>query len=119
MANTKSSTQETQSARPPVDMNPTPSHRPFSWLSIGAESDPSAQFAARIMDIAAGTKVIAQIMRSHAHDLRYLADGSPGVVPLMSDNDIDALAGLAAVALDDLYDMAAAQVACLEKGATA
>jgi hypothetical protein len=81
------------------------------------ESSVSAQFAAQVMDVAAGTKVVAQIMRRHAQDLCNIADDTPGVVPLMSPGDIDALAGLAATALDNLYNAAASQVAALEQNA--
>lgn len=112
MANDKSSTQATKSATPAIDVRPL--HLPFSWLPGQLETSASAQFAARTMDVAAGTKVIAQVLRRHVQDLCNLADATPGVVPLMSSTDIDALAGLAAASLDDLYNAAASQIAAIE-----
>ena len=115
MANDKSSTQATQRATSVIDAPPF--HRPFSWLHDAMESNASAQFAAQVMDVAAGAKVIAQVMRRHTQDLCNLADATPGVIPLLSPTDIDALAGLAATALDNLYNTAAAQIASLEHNA--
>lgn len=112
MANDKSSTQATQCATSAFDVSPL--HRPFSWLHGQFESCPNAQFAARVMDVVAGTKVIAQVTRRHVQDLYNLADATPGVTPLLSPADIDALAGLAAASLDDLYNAAASQIAAIE-----
>lgn len=81
------------------------------------EGNASAQFAAQVMEVAAGSKVISQIMRRHVQDLYNIADETPGVVPLMSPSDIDALAGLASTALDSLYNAAASQIAALEQNA--
>ena len=115
MANNKSITQAIQPATSSVDVPPL--HRPFSWLHGAMENSVSAKFAAQVMDVAAGTKVVAQIMRRHVQNLHNIADETPGVVLLMSPGDIDALAGLAATALDNLYDAAASQVAALEQNA--
>lgn len=114
MANSKSSTEATQRAMSLVDVAPL--HKPFSWLPVRLEEDAGAQFAASVKDIAAGARVIAQVTRSHVLDLHHLADGSTGVTPLMSPTDMDALAGLAAVALEDLYDLASARVEAIEEG---
>lgn len=112
MANHKSSTLETQNATSIVD---TPAlHQPFSWVPDSLSSRPEARFAAKIKSVAAGTKVIAQVLRSYVLDLHAMADGSPGVNPLLSPSDIDALADLAAVALEDLYEMADTRIAALE-----
>lgn len=116
MANSKSSTEATQRATSVIDVPPL--HRPFSWLHDAMESNMSAQFAAQVMEVAAGTKVIAQIMRRHVQDLYNIADETPGVVPLLSPSDIDALAGLAAGALDNLYNTAALQITALEQNAS-
>lgn len=113
MANVKSSTEATQHATSLIDVAPL--HRPFSWLHDATESNASAQFAAQVMDVAAGTKVIAQITRRHMQDLYNIADDTPGVIPLMSPSDIDALAGLASAALDNLYNAAASHIAALEQ----
>lgn len=112
MANDKSSTEATQGATSVIDVPPL--HRPFSWLHGALEGNPSAQFAARVLDVAAGTKVITQVMRRHTQDLCNLADATPGVIPLLSPTDIDALAGLAAASLDDLFNAAALQISAIE-----
>lgn len=88
-----------------------PCHKLDNWLVSGAQLDSNAQFAAAVVDVARGAKVIASILAEHLVDLSAIATHSaPGVRTLLSENDTQALSRLAVFSLDQLYLLAEGRV---------
>lgn len=98
MANRNSSTALAAEATSNVDKNPI--HTSFTWLEGSAKSDPNAIFSAHVVDVSRGARVITELIRSH------MTIGATGERALMSENDLDALAGLAVSSLNALFKMA-------------
>jgi hypothetical protein len=94
---------------PPKGLDPC--HKRFSWLEGTAKHEAAAEFAAKVVDISRGTRVIATILRQHLIDLNAIADGAgASVEPLLNENDTLDLAALMEVSLDTLCEMADAEV---------
>jgi hypothetical protein len=84
-------------------------HEMWNWLSAGAANDTNAQFAATVLDVSRGTKVIAGILCEHLTDLGVQAH-DPESKTLLTGNDSEALARLMVFSLDQLYRLADARV---------
>jgi hypothetical protein len=99
---------------------PVPCHQHDDWLLPAAKLDHNAQFASNVMDIARGTRVIASILCAHLVDLNAISAGAgDSVRTLLSENDTEALARLAVLSLDHLYEMSAHHVDTLNTKAEA
>ena len=109
MANSNSNTNASKSAT--TRQIPVACHSYETWLLPDATRNLEAQFAAKVLDVANGTRVIASIMCGHVLDLNAIAGGASGSVrTLLSERDTEALARLAVFALDELHTMATDRV---------
>lgn len=88
-----------------------PCHKHANGLMAGIELNSNAQFAATVVDVALGTKVIASILTAHLVDLGAIASGSAANTrTLLSELDTQSLARLAVFSLDQLYTLAEGRV---------
>lgn len=108
MANRNNNASQHNDASPATHIGPF--HTYDNWLLSAAERDTNARFAARVLDISHGTKVIAQILCTHLIDLNAVIGGASDTRTLLSAADTEALARLAVCALDDLHEMATNRV---------
>lgn len=116
MANVNCSIEAT--AETTLHVDPKPIHARFSWLVPAAESDANAIFASHVMTITRGVKVISSVLRNYAVDAGAISSGAHGTRPLMSNNDVEALAGLAESSLYTLYELAEARIDSLNDQAS-
>lgn len=88
-----------------------PCHKHDDWLVPGSANNRDAQFAATVVDVARGTRVIASILSSHLTDLGAIDSGAgDSVRMLLSESDTSSLARLAVFSLDQLYALAEGRV---------
>lgn len=92
---------------------PVACHQHDDWLVPAAKNDPNAQFASEVMDVARGSRVIASILCAH------IVGSTTSASPLLSLNDTEALARLAVVSLNHLYELSERQVERLNDKAKA
>ena len=103
-----------------LGISPVPLHQHDDWLLPAAKMNSDAQFASKVMDVARGTRVIASILCAQLIDHAAIAGGaSESVHPLLSENDTEALARLAVLSLDHLYQLSAERVDILNTKAEA
>ena len=99
---------------------PEPYHQYDNWLVPQAENNPDALFASQVLDISRGTAVIVRILAAHLLDLNVIASGGgDSTHTLLSENDTEALARLAAFSLKALHRNATDQVDRLNSKAEA
>jgi hypothetical protein len=99
---------------------PVACHEHDDWLVPESRNDSNAKFASAVMDVARGTRVIASIVCAHLVDLNAIAGGAAeSTRTLLSENDTEALARLAVLSLDHLYQLSAYQVDTLNTKAEA
>lgn len=112
--NSRKATEKTILGKIPVAL-----HQHYDWLVPASKQDPNAQFASKVVDVARGSGVIASILCTYLVDSAAIAGGENSVQPLFSPSDIEALARLAAVSLDQLFGLAERQVDRLNDAAQA
>lgn len=95
-------------------------HQYDNWLVPQAENNPDALFASQVLDISRGSGVIVRILAAHLLDLNVIASGGgDSTYTLLSENDTEALARLAAFSLSQLHEMATNHVERLNSKAEA
>lgn len=99
--------------------NPVPCHTYDNWLVSAANKDADAQFASAVIDVARGTRVIASILCAHIVDINAIDGGSESTRLLLNASDTEALARLAVLSLDHLYQLSYDQVDRLNSKAEA
>lgn len=99
---------------------PEPYHQYDNWLVPQAENNPDGLFASQVLDISRGAGVIVRILAAHLLDLNVIASGGgDSTHTLLSENDTEALARLAAFSLSQLHEMATDHVDRLNSKAEA
>jgi hypothetical protein len=99
---------------------PEPYHQYDNWLVPQAKNNPDALFASQVLDISRGSGVIVRILAAHLLDLNVIASGGgDSTYTLLSENDTEALARLAAFSLSQLHEMATNHVERLNSKAEA
>lgn len=104
MANRNSNARQADEASLSVIQKPC--HQLYNWLEDGAESNADARFAATVLDVSRGTKVIASILCQHLVDLSWQRDDPENARLLLSGNDTEALARLMMFSLGQLNELA-------------
>lgn len=77
-----------------------PLHQPFNWLASSATANSDASFAALVIDVTRGAKVIMDLLRRDAMEI------SNGTQPIFSTDDSDAITGLMAAGMEMLFEAA-------------
>lgn len=108
---------ETQGAI--LGKNPVPCHQHHEWSMPALRNNPNAMLASTTIDVARGVGVIVSILGAHLTDLNARTSGGDEVRTLLSTSDTEALARLAAFALDELYSQAEGRMEILNANAAA